>query len=105
MAFDGTEGSVIDTAKAGNWTGNYRTSNPGEPRGHFFGKDILNDILSQSGCMGIRIYYAEDGSGDKKLILVGADAEQNDMLGSRDTVADFGMTDPPYNSATNVLNS
>ena len=102
MAFDGTEGDPIDLDKAGSWTGNHRTNNPSDPKCHFYGKDILNDILAQSGCMGIRIYRAEKPNGDKELILVGVDAEQNDMLGETDTVADFGNS---ADGAANALNS
>ncbi|WP_439881839.1 hypothetical protein ACSX1A_01510 [Pontibacter sp. MBLB2868] len=82
--FDGTEGAVIELSQAANWTGNYRAGAAEEPGGtvvkaHFFGHQILQSILDQEGCMGIRIYYARDEEGRKKLVLIGADAAGNDM--------------------------
>jgi len=101
MAFDGTEGGAITVRLGGTMTANYRTNNPGQRLGHFFGKDILNQILDQNGCMGIRMYYAEDDDGNKELVIVGADAEENDML---DLVADISCPCPPCGDS-NALNS
>lgn len=79
MAFDGTEGGQISLQDAGLLTKNHRTTNPNDRKGHFMGKDILNAILSQAGCMGIRVYHGLDSAGNRELIFVGADANGNDM--------------------------
>ena len=78
--FTGKESDPIalETAKA--WAGNYRKKNPGEREGHFFGFEILNQILAQKGCMGIRAYYAIDEKGQKQLLLVGVDAKGENIL-------------------------
>ncbi len=94
MAFDGTEGGSMNHSTAADWTENYRDTFPNATKAHFFGKDIINDILNQSGCMGIRIYYAIDDKDKPKLILVGADANEADMIASSQIVADFGMPCP-----------
>jgi hypothetical protein len=104
MAFDGTEGAPETRAKAETWTAAYRTASPGETKGHFIGKDIINDILEQVGCMGIRIYYGLD-NGTKKLLLVGTDAAENDMLGEGHLVANHTTPCPPGCSKNNILNS
>lgn len=65
MAFNEKEGGEITLYAAADMTAEYRTQNPGETKGHFYGKDILNDLLNQNGCMGVRIYYAIDGNGKK----------------------------------------
>ena len=104
MAFDGTEGDQIELATASTWTANYRNANPGATKGHFFGKDIINQILNQSGCMGIRIYYAhKDTAGTKELILVGAKNTEDDMY--KAVVADFSRPCPNICGSSNPLNS
>lgn len=102
MAFDGTEGGQITLVEGGDMTGRYRDNNPNELKGHFFGKDILNRILSQEGCMGIRMYYAEDAKGKKELVIVGADASENDMT---QLVADLSKPCPSRCGIANDLNS
>ena len=103
MAFDGTEGAPIQLEQAASWTANYRYENPDKVKAHFFGKDILQEILSQEGCMGIRIFNAIDGEGVNKLILVGADSGEDDQL--EGTLADFGTPCPAMCGKSNQLNS
>jgi len=102
MSFDGSEGGQITLAAGAALTAEYRRKNPGATKGHFFGKDILQDILDQSGCMGIRMYYGLDGDGNKELVLVGADADENDMTA---LVADLSMPCPGVCGNSNSLNS
>lgn len=102
MAFDGTEGSAITLSNGASMTNEYRQRNPGAVKGHFFGKEILNQILDQEGCMGIRMYYGLDEDGNKQLVIVGADSDENDML---DLVADFSVPCPSACSTPNALNS
>jgi len=101
MSYNGKEGKAISLNLGAQMTGNYRNNNPGEILGHFFGRDILKQILDQEGCMGIRLYYAEDDDGNKELVIVGADADTNDML---ELVADVSSQCPPCGQA-NSLNS
>lgn len=100
MSFNGTEGAPIALTTAAQWTANYRNTAPaGAIKAHFFGRDILEKILSQDGCMGIRIYYAINDEGEQQLILVGADANENDQTDG--TIADYGAPCPnrcPSNS-------
>lgn len=104
MAFNGKEGEVFPLATASDWTKNYRDANPEDvTKAHFFGKDVLNAILNQTGCMGIRMYYALDENGAKQIILVGADANENDMY--QGVIAERSLPCPAYCSAANPLNS
>ncbi len=103
MAFDGTEGGEIELQTASEWTENYRKKFPRETKGHFFGKDIINDILDQTGCMGIRIYHALDDSDNKQLILAGAKANEDDM--DSGVLADASTPCPPICGTHNDLNS
>lgn len=78
----GREGSPIDLKVAASWTKHYRDRHPGETISQFFGKEILEKILSQPGCLGIRFYYAYDAprGGKKHLIIAGAMADGTDQI-------------------------
>ncbi len=102
MAFDGTEGNQITLASASAMTAQYRRDNPNSTIAHFFGKDILNELLEKEGCVGIRIYYGLDEDGNKQLVLVGVDSEENDIL---ELVADMSFPCPNACSSPNSLNS
>lgn len=102
MSFDGSEGAQISLSTGSNYTSNYRKNNPGSIKGTFMGKDVLQQILDQEGCMGIRVYYGESNDGDKKLVFVGADANEDDMT---DFVANVGIGSPPQSGNSNPLNS
>lgn len=103
MAFDGTEGEKITLTDASNWTATYRANmGTGDPKGHFIGKDLIEEILAQSGCKGIRVYYGIDDSDEKVLIFVGADADEDDML---DIIADRSIPCPSHCGSSNDLNS
>ena len=103
--FVGTEGSELNIEQAIAWTGNYRKNaltdaDNAVVKAHFYGREVLQRLLDQEGCMGIRIYYALDDDGQKQLVLVGADAEGNDM---ENMVVDFAHVCPPYCSPTGNL--
>ena len=102
MAFDGTEGGAITLGEGAALTKEYRLRNPAAIKARFFGKDILNQILDQEGCMGIRIYFGQDEDGNKQLVLVGGDSDENDML---DLVVDTSVPCPNLCSSPNALNS
>ncbi len=93
MAFDGNEGEIIDLRTAGTWTSNYQEQNEGGVKAHFYGKNKLNQILNQTGCVGIRIYRAIDDVGADVLVLVGVDGEENNMEGG--VILENGTPCPP----------
>ncbi len=79
--FDGTEGNFIDVEKSRKMVANFKERNPKHPtKAHFFGCDVIRDILDDPRCKGIRIYYAADEKGNPQLILVGADEKRNNIL-------------------------
>jgi hypothetical protein len=105
MAFNGTEGSPIDPNLAGAWTRTFRETASKGANGHFFGREILLQLLEQEGAMGIRFYYGIDRDEQRQLLAVAADAEQNDQLGEGRAVADDSAACPPWSSMPNILNS
>ena len=104
MAFNGTEGTTIDTDTAGIWTKNYRNANPESLKGRFLGREGLERLLRQPDCTGIRFYYGLNEA-EPQLLAVGVDAEENDLLDNRGVVIDDSKPCPPYCSKPNALNS
>ena len=107
VRFDGSEGDPIDLTTAKKWVANFRGSlkNAEDIQAHYFGHEIIKNILSQPGCVGIRMYYAFDDSGVRKLILVGVGADGENLLPSKDrksadgngnTTADYSWPCPDY---------
>lgn len=102
MAFNGTEGGVITLEHGSELTREYRRQNPNQIIAHFFGRNILEEILAQENCMGIRIYYGVNDNNGKELVLVGADSDENDLTS---LVADISHPCPKACGMDNPLNS
>lgn len=94
MAFDGNEGKVVSLEDAASWTANYRAANPGAVQAHTAGKNKLNSILSQEGCVGIRTYHAIDEDGAKCIVMVGVDSSERDLTGG--VILERMPPCPPY---------
>ena len=104
MSFTGHEDHDFPLDTASLWTKNYRTASPaGAIKAHFFGKDAIQAILNQENCVGIRIYYALDPDGVKQLIIVGADANENDLYNG--LIAERSTPCPSMCASANPLNS
>lgn len=58
----------------------YRKANPADVASYFVGRNIVEQILAQPGCVGLRMYNAYNEAGEKTLVYVGVSAEGNDML-------------------------
>ena len=103
MSFNPNQDHSISLAAAAAMTKDYRDNNPGALVGGFFGKDALQAILDQPECVGIRYYYALDSNDDPTLVLVGAKANEDDIVNGE--LADAALPDPPNSSSPNALNS
>lgn len=91
--FTGQEGDAIDYAVARKWVNNYQNKNSVGNKAHFFGHEIIKDILSLEGCVGIRMYYALDDEGGRQIILVGVDEKGNNIVpGENGRTAEEGVT-------------
>lgn len=102
MAFNGTEGGAITITDGAALTAEHRLKNPTALKARFFGKDILNQILAQDGCMGIRFYFGQNEDGVRELVICGADEFEDDIL---DLVADLSRPCPSDCPTPNALNS
>ena len=104
MTFTGNEGAVITLSEGSTMTADYRaTISIGDTIALAVGKNLLNSILQQSGCMGIRMYFALDEDGNKQLVLVGVDANGDDMTAG--VIVDKLVPCPKSCSTKNALNS
>lgn len=103
MAFSGNEGAPIDLAEAASWTNNYRNAQPNGIKAHFFGRDIIERILAQEDCKGLRIFYGLNNEGEQQLILVGADTNENNQVTG--TIADHSVVCPAICGNADALNS
>jgi hypothetical protein len=106
----GKEGSPIKLDIAANWTKNYRDRHPGETISQFFGREILEQILAQEKCLGIRFYYAYSKplnawqrcvvsiskfilrvigniDGEKHLIITGSISDGSDQISEKEPEA------------------
>lgn len=104
MAFTGNEDHSIDLTAASALTGKYRlTAGSGAILGGYFSKATVQAILDQEGCVGIKYYYGTSNDGKPQLVILGVDANgddlQNGVLGNR------SMPCPPYCGHSNALNS
>lgn len=102
MAFNGDEGEIVSLSDAKTWTEKYRNDNPGQVKAYFYGKNKLMDILNQTGCVGIRMYYGKDGS-TPNIVLVGAESNEDDMQNG--IIVEHGVPCPNQCGAPNELNS
>ena len=91
--FSGAEGDSIVLDTSNQWMAHYNSNNPTGIQAHFFGYEIINQILSQNGCVGIRCYYALNDAGVQQLLLVGVTSTGENILPLSSTggrVADDG---------------
>ena len=98
----GSENHVITLDQAVKLVQNY-TFSPSAPttKGGVFARSIFDKILSQSGCIGIRYYYAKKDDGTPTLVLVGVDNTGNDLTAG--VLGDQVFPCPPY-CGVSVLN-
>lgn len=102
MAFDGNEGGQITLAEGAALTKAYRDKNPNAIKARFFGREKIEQILAQTDCKGLRLYFGCGTDGTPELVMVGADSDENDML---NVIIDVSKPCPPRCSSQNLLNS
>lgn len=76
----------------------YRKQNPEDVVSYFIGRNILDQILAQPGCVGLKFYNAYNEVGQKTLVYVGVNREGADML----TISTVGV-DGAFNSEKGVV--
>ncbi|MEP7278025.1 MAG: hypothetical protein ABI813_05235, partial [Bacteroidota bacterium] len=51
----------------------YQSANPADVKAYHIGRNIIEQILAQPGCAGMRFYNAYNEIGEKTLVYVGVD--------------------------------
>ena len=86
MNFTGNEGGPISRETAKQWIENYESSESAKApeksiiKAHFFGREKIQKLLDQEGCVGLRVYYGKDSSGVQKLFMVGANSNMDNLI-------------------------
>lgn len=101
--FTGNENHDITLSEAAQMTANYRNAQPGQVKGHYFGGEAIRSVLSQAGCVGMRIYYGVTNDGAFQPIVVGVDSNGNDITDG--VLMERAVPCPPDCGNANVLNS
>ena len=79
--FTGDENHAITAAEALTFIKQFREHyGPEAAPGVFFDKQVVQAILNQPEAVGMRYYYGTDMFGETRLVLVGTDANRNDLL-------------------------
>jgi hypothetical protein len=97
MSIDGKENHRIPLDVARRMTKRFRDRNRQGPRriqGHAVSRGIIEEILAQPGCMGLRMYHAEDDEGRETLVIVGITADEQDMASG--VIAEQTRPCPPF---------
>lgn len=78
--FTATVGEEIGMELGAQFISSYRDANPDDVCAYYVGRNILEQILAQPGCVGMRFYNAYNEAGEKTLVYVGVDAQGADIL-------------------------
>ena len=70
----------------------YQQANPSDVHSYLIGRDIIDQILAQPGCVGITFYNAYNEMGKKTLVYVGVD-QNGDAIIEYKLVNNIGMLD------------
>lgn len=111
--------NVISLQQAIDMTTRFRDQNGAGgkftiPNCETFDRAVFDQILSQTDCVKMRIYSSLDTNLGYRSIIVGVNDKDEDMLpasmtsdataGSDNTIAEDGMTCPPYCPPSSPLN-
>ncbi len=79
----------------------------GDSKSYIIGKTIIDQILNQPGCVGLRIFDALNENGEKTLVYVGIDSKGKNLLEftSVNTHGKIVVTEGMIGDKTNVTTS
>ena len=72
-------GEEISHELGADFVKSYRQAHSGDLAGYTLGRNIIEKILAQPGCVGMNFYYGLNEEGQKTLVYVGIDAEGKDL--------------------------
>lgn len=75
-----TIGEEISHELATDFVSAYTKANPSDVVAYTVGRNIIDQILAQPGCVGLRFYNALNEAGQKTLVYVGVDAAGKNLV-------------------------
>jgi hypothetical protein len=104
--FSGNEDHSVSLESAAALTAEFRSNNRGARIAGYFSKTAIDSVLKQSNCVGIRIYFGlQPNSTDIEMVIVGADTNEDDLIGTGSVCLDSALPCPARCGTNNVLNS
>jgi len=73
-------GENIGLAQGLKLVQNFREANPDATPGYYIGRNIIDQILNQPGCVGISFKKCLSDNNEEHLVYTGVDAEGKDIL-------------------------
>ncbi len=73
-------GEAISHELAAKMIKNYQDFRPNDVASYHIGRNIIEQILAQPGCVSIRFFNAIDEAGRQTLVYVGVDAKGNNII-------------------------
>ncbi len=58
----------------------YQQANPSDVHSYLIGRNIIDQILAQPGCLGIKFYNAYNEIGEKTLVYVGVNLDGKSII-------------------------
>ena len=93
----------ISLTDAAAHTKRHRDAKVSDVKAGAFHKDQVLELLSQEGCVGLRVYYGRDARNAPTLVLTGIDSGDNDLTGG--TILEFDFPCPPFCGGGDALNT
>jgi hypothetical protein len=73
-------GEEIGLAEGSTLVQNFREANPDATPGYYIGRNIIDQILNQPGCVGISFRKCLSENMEEHLVYTGVDADGKDIL-------------------------
>lgn len=73
-------GEQISHEQANDFVESYKQANPTGIAGYALGRNIIEKILAQPGCVGMRFHYGLNEKGQKTMVYYGMDSNGNDLV-------------------------
>lgn len=84
MLLDGNAGSFILLDEAKNLVNNFDIQYPSLPKAYTLDASLIQELLDQEGCAGIRIYNGYDTvSQSMTPVIIGVDKDNSDIIAGR----------------------
>lgn len=92
---------AMPPADAAELTQAFREANPGAETAGYFDRAVIDQILSEPGVAGLRIYQGMNADSSPALVIVGVDGQGDDL--DQGTIAEQHRPCPPFCSKSGVL--